>query len=237
MKALKILVLSLAVVLLFTACTPSYRFGVNAISTAPIVESKSFHLVSGSKERSENDLYFREAARYVGTALEGKSLFEAESKSRADVLIAVDFYVGEPRESVRVYSTPRTYWRPGYSFVVSVPVYDRRGVFVGYRQRVVHEPGRSYTRWDERLTSVTEYEKTLTISAYENRPGQRLEDLKQLWSVDVTRIDGNEDIRRLLPYMTAAALPFMGEDTGSMIGVSIKETDPKLDFLKSPETI
>ena len=177
------------------------------------------------------DLRFREAARYVATALEGKGYRQTQQVGNADLLVELTFYTDEPREVLDVRHYPETYYRPGFAYSIQVPVYNNAGVVIGYRSRIMREPSRSYTHWQEQLESVTVYDKVMEISAYDNRPNAPTKDLEEMWSIVITNSDTSQDIRSYLPYMVAAAIPYIGEDTGSQIVVSITPDDPTATFI------
>ena len=218
-----------------SSCTPSYHFKVDAISGGEISKGKSFVLISGNSDMKESDLRFREAAALVQTGLEGKGMRLASDISSADLLVELTFGVGEPREVMEVRSYPETHWHPGFSYAVSIPVFNKDGVVVSYQNRIVREPPRSYTYWDERMDSTTVFEKYLEIAAYDNRLGSAVNDPEELWGIVITNADYSDNIREYLPYMIAAALPYIGEDTGSQIYVSLKQDDPTVDFIRNPD--
>lgn len=223
------------VLLALSSCSPSYHFKVDAISGGELSKGKSFVLISGNAEMKESDLRFREAANLVQTGLEGKGMHRAKDIASADLLIELTFGVGEPREVMEVRSYPETHWHPGFSYAIRIPIYDKNGLIVSYQNRVVREPPRSYTYWDERVDSSTIFEKYLEIAAYDNRLGSAVNDPEQIWGLVITNADYSDNIREYLPYMIAAALPYIGEDTGSQIHVSLKQDDPTVNFIRDPD--
>lgn len=230
------LLLPLTLLLVLSACTPSYHFKVDAISDGAMQTEGSFFIVSGNPELKESDLRFREAATLVQTALEGKGFYRSPDVASADMLVEISFGMGEPREVLESRSYPETYWRPGFSYAIRIPVYDKSGDLVSFQTRIVREPSRSYTYWEERLDSTTLFEKHFTIEAFDNRLGSAQHEPQQLWSVVITNADSSDDLRGYLPYMIAAALPYVGTDTGSQIYVSIRPDDPTVQFLRSPDS-
>lgn len=224
-------------ILLSTACTPRYHFKVDAISGGELTNSGSFYLVSGISDVKENDLRFKEAARFVATALEGKGFHRSQDLGSADILVEIFFDIGEPRDILNVHHYPETHWQPGYSFAVRVPIYSDSGLLVDYRTQIVSRPSRSYTHWEEYIQSKTVFEKELTLTAYDNRMGASIKEPKQLWNVTVTNIDHSENLRAYIPYMVTAALPYMGKDTGSQIYLSIAQDDEQAAFIKYPDAL
>jgi hypothetical protein len=231
------LVFLMASLLLLSSCTSYQYFKVDAISSGEPLGGTSFILVSGSPEIKEGELRFQHTASLVATALEGKGFHRAKDLGSADQLIEITYRVGEPRETVEVRRHPETYWRPGFSYTVTVPVLNRAGLVVGYRDRLYHEPSRSYTHWEDRIETSTVFEKELKVSSFDNRRGASIQNPKQLWSLTISNTNASDDLRYYLPYMLAAALPYVGEDTGSQIAVRLDPEDPKVDFIRNPELL
>jgi len=218
------------VVLLTAACQPRYAFEVDSIASGEMNTGESFVIISANPEIRESDLRFREAANYIQLALEGLGLFQAPSSATADMIIELDFFLGEPRDSLTVRPHPETYWVPGRRYSVEVPVRNKEGQIIGYSRKVYHEPSQQYTQWEDRIESTTLFEKSLTLTAYDNRLGSSVKDPVQLWSVTVVNTDGSNDLRHYLPFMAAAALPYIGFDTGRKTVVVVSEEDLQAAF-------
>lgn len=222
-------------VLLLTGCATRYTFKIDAISDGSMSGSGSFYLVSGNADMKENDLRFKEAAEYVATALEGKGYTRASDIAKADMLVELSFSVGEPKDVLDVRHYPDTYWTPGLAYMISIPVYDSSGILIAYENRTVYRPPRSYTRWEEHIDTSTVYNKELTLTAYDNRLGASISEPQQLWSVTVSNLDYSENLRAYLPYLIAAALPYIGEDTGSQVFMHLDRDDPQAEFIRNPD--
>ena len=54
----------------------------------------------------------------------------------------------------------------------------------------------------------------------------------QIWRVDIRYSDENSDLKRYLPIMAAAAIPYIGEKTDGLEEIVIKENDPAVSFIK-----
>ena len=235
MKLKSLGVLLPVLVLLLTSCATRYTFKIDAISDGSMSNSGSFYLVSGNADMKENDLRFKEAAEYVATALEGKGYTRAREIARADMLVEVSFAVSEPKDVVDVRHYPETYWAPGLAYMISLPIYNSDGVVIAYENRSIYRPPRSYTRWEDRISTSTVYQKELTLTAYDNRLGASVSDPHQLWSVTVSNLDYSENLRGYLPYLVAAALPYVGEDTGSQVFMDLDRDDPQAEFIRNPD--
>lgn len=218
------------VLILMTACQPRYAFEVDSIATGELNTGESFVIVSANPDIRENDLRFIEAANYIRLAMEGMGCFQAPSAASADMIIELDFFLGEPRDSLTVRPHPETYWTPGRHYSVEVPVRNKEGRIIGYSRKVYHEPSQQYTHWEDRVETTTLFEKSLTLTAYDNRLGAAVKDPVQLWSVTVVNTDPSNDLRHYLPFMAAAALPYIGFDTGRKTVVVVSEEDLEVAF-------
>jgi hypothetical protein len=54
----------------------------------------------------------------------------------------------------------------------------------------------------------------------------------QLWKTTITSTGLSDDLRRVLPYMVAAAAPYMATDTGRQVSVELWENDPAALVIK-----
>ncbi len=223
----------LAVFLLLAGCTPYYQFQVDSIADKSVGLGESFIVVSGNPDLHEGNLRFIEAKNYVVKAMEGKGFYESRSLQNADMILEINFGVGDPREVLDVTHYPQTYWTHGRSYSVSVPVRNANGKVIGFERRIFREPSRSYTHWEERIQRVTLYDKSLELKAFDNRTGNSVQ-AAELWGVNVRNTDTSPDLRYYLPLMLAAAIPYIGENTGVIQTVQLTDTDPEVLFLREP---
>lgn len=229
-------VVLLGLAALFGGCATSYRFKVDAVKNeeAPAEEEKkSFRVVSANPEMDEEDLRFQEAKQYVKTALSSKGMFEAPEGANADTVIEVDFGMEEPRTKFYTVSEPVYAVVGGGTRTVMVPVRDPVTGRVTYIPQVVYDPPqRELIGFQDRVVTVTVYEKYIRVTARETQEEAGDRPPREMWSVYVTNEDESDDIRKYVPLMVSAAMDSMDENTTSQKEIVLKQDDERIVFVK-----
>lgn len=198
---------------------PCLRFAMSIDSiAAPDAASKGkAYLIScGIKDLSEDDLQYKEFAKYVENALAPKGYQRVYDDKQADLLIRLSYGVGTPQTTTTMYTTSY-----GYSYPVGWMWYT-----------VAPTMGVSQTH---------DYPISLTVDAYDLKTQGKQ---PQLWKTTVTghsRVPNNveggifvvtyydiADVRIQVPYMIAAAEQYFGTNTGSTINRVIMGSDPRV---------
>ncbi len=226
------------VALLLSACavTPTRTFKVDALTdrglvpTAPPGESIAFYIEPAYDLAEGETLRFREAAGYVETALAGAGYYRTHDRSRARVLVRMDAVISDPVSESRVYSEPIYVRRWGYSRTVRIPVRNEEGKVVSYRYSTIYEPPRTeFAGWTDRTRRTTVYEKTLDLTAYEMRNGERG---PEQWTLRVSAVDESSDLRGYLPLLVAAAMPYVGEQTPGEVRVQMRDDHENVKLVR-----
>jgi hypothetical protein len=224
MKRMKVAVLILGVfsifTLLLTACAttpaptaaprPRYVVEVDSIIDAGAdLRGKTYSISSAMKSVSDNDLQFKEFARYIENALSQKGYKRVGSKESADLLIRLAYGIGSPKTetSTRTYTTSG-----GYSYPV------------GWTW--IHVPPTTETV----RTSTTTYARFLILEAYDSK------DHSQLWKTTLKSEGRVSDLRIALPHMIAAGRTYFGINTGKKLTTFIYTNDPAVIEIKGVST-
>jgi hypothetical protein len=222
-----------ALLILFSGCTTTYNFKVDAISNPEAQAGKSYKIANVNSGGEPSDLRTQEAGKWVKTALSGKGLYEAPSLEDADMIIELDYGMEEPRTKMKTISTPIYADVGGGVRYIQVPVKDKDGN-IAYTTVAVREPSRrEYVGERESVIVQTVYEKYMRISARENNPDDESDSRgEQIWSVYVTNEDERDDLRAYLPVMASAAIDFIGENSETQQEVKLKDSDDVVAFVK-----
>jgi hypothetical protein len=221
---------------LFSGCATTYRFKVDAVKnpeTEITEEKKSFRIVSANPEMDEEDLRFKEAKAYVATALSSKGMYEAPPGTEADMTIELDFGMEEPRTKFYTVSEPVYAVVGGGTRTIMVPVRDPNTGRITYVPQVVYEqPQRELVGFQDRVVTVTVYEKYIRISARESQEEAGDRPPRELWSVYVTNEDESDDLRKYVPLMVSAAMDSVDDNTSSQKEVVLTQEDERVTFVK-----
>lgn len=221
---------------LLGGCATTYRFKVDAVKneiSEVAEEKKSFRVVSANPEMDEEDLRFQEAKQFVKTALSSKGMFEAPPGTEADTVIEVDFGMEEPRTKFYTVSEPVYAVVGGGTRTVMIAVKDPTTGRITYVPQVVYDPPqRELIGFQDRVVTVTVYEKYIRITARETTEEAGDRPPRELWSVYVTNEDESDDIRKYVPLMVSAAMDSMDENTSSQKEIVLTQEDERVVFVK-----
>ena len=232
-KKLMVQAVSVVVAGLFAGgCSSTYRFKVDAISNPEKSGHQSYKLVSSNAEVSEEDLQFKEVAAYVKTSLSSKGIYEAPNVESAEMIIDISYGVGEPQIDFKTYSSPVYAVTGGGYRTVMTQVMGPDGKVRTVATTIYTPPRREMVDMEERVVPITTYEKFLRLTARDNTEQDVSESPVQVWSIYVKSKDESDDLRKYIPLMAAASVPYVGENTDKQQDIKLKDTDDVVAFVK-----
>jgi hypothetical protein len=210
------------------------RAHTSATAAATAESAVSYKIRSKNPNIDEDSLRFKEAKRYVETALSGKGMYEAPSADKADVVVELDYGVSEPRVKQETRSEPVYVMVPGRLVTQTVEVgTDSRGRPIYQTVTIQEPPTQEYIGDREYLVTVVNYEKHLRLSARENVAGTGDHPPQEIWTVDVSSEGESRDLRKYLPAMAAATMDYIGTDTRGQKEVRLQDKkDGAVEFVK-----
>lgn len=168
-------------------------------------KGKSFFIVSGMQNLSENDLEFLQVARYIENALSQKGYTRTNSIEEADILIRLGYGIGNPQTTSETVTTSNGYSYPVGWMWFTVPPQTKN-------------------------VQYTTYKRNLILEAYDLKDPERK---SQLWKTIVRSEGESSDLNLILAYMIAASSEHFGTNTGKQIDLDITGRDPRvLDIWK-----
>jgi hypothetical protein len=205
---------------------------VDALAKPTAAAPRSYALKSKDPQLGDENLRYREAAELMRTALSGKGLYEAPTPEKADVIVELEFGMDSPQTKIETATQPVMAQVNGGVRFETVPLVDQRGN-VTTRTIPVYEPSRTEVVGYENIyLPVSVYEKYLRVTARENSEGSEGRPPAELWSVNVSAVDGSKDLRKYLPVMAAVTADYIGKETGHEKAINIRENSAAVDFIK-----
>lgn len=213
--------LILLVSLLLTACatTPEplrIRSDVDALAISDAQSKRRFVILPGDKALKAQDLQFIEFKNYVEKVLAKRGFIKADSLQDGDVVLFLNYGVGEPQAFQTSYD---------------VPVWSGWGYYPYYRRYRFYPAMSPY--YTQRIETYMLYKRYLSLEAYDMAAYLQQKTPRQLWKVTVQSRGTSNDLRLTLPYMLAAMEPYVGTNTGHMVTVDVDEFNPALQNLLS----
>lgn len=206
--------------------SPRYQVGISSLADTSNRLGKKYILESGKDGVRSGDLQFKEYARYLNKALSSKGYSLVTDPSVADLIIIMDYGIGEPKEHVYSYSSPVYGQTGGGSSTTSG--------FVGgsyFNARTTSSPTYGVVGSQTKVEKHVTYDRYIGIYAYDAKRFIQTQSLDQVWSTMIVSVGSSGDLRRVFPAMLAAALPYMGTNTGKMVVESIGESNDTVKFI------
>lgn len=222
--------LALMGVCFFAGCAQTHYFRVDALADAALVEnSGSFRLENGFPDAPGARLRYREAADYVARALTARGYTAASDEADADLIVTVAATVSDPLTETERSMEPVYYRTWGRSGIIRTPVVDSSGNVRYVATRIYSPPETHFAGYTSRDRSVVVYQKRLELTA-------RTPEGEEVWTVQVSTMDNDSDLRASIPYLAAAAAPYLGRGTDGVVAVRLREDDEMVQYLRGMGT-
>lgn len=216
-------------------CASTVGVNVNSIVDTQLTPTGKRYVLSSDK--SEDDLFFREFSRYFDTVLQEAGYIKTTDREEADLDILFKFGISDGRTGMYTYASPIYDFVGGETITITEKTSDPNGQKVttiripARLERVGSSiETRSYTVFNRTASlqaRAINKESADKSSAEENESTEHL-----VWSIYVYSVGESNDLRRIMPYLAAAAAPYVGKNTGQLITVDLKPDDPAVLRLK-----
>lgn len=190
------------------------RSEVDALAISDANTKRRFVVLPGRKDLKEQDLQFIEFKAYVEKVLANRGFTKADSLQDGDVLLFLDYGVGEPQT---------------YQHSYDVPVWNDMGFYPYYRRYRFYPTMTPY--YAQRTETYMLYRRYVSLEAYDMAAHLQQKNPQQLWKITVQSRGTSNDLRLTLPYMLTAMQPYIGTNTGHMVTVDVDEFNPLLKSL------
>jgi len=229
---LALLVMALMSVILIS-CVTATRYGVNVDSIGSDVQlsTKSYIVLPTSSDTKPSDLRFLEFASYIEKLLLKNQYHRVDTIDGADIIVFLTYGIGDPREHQFTYSIP-TWGQTGISSSSTSGTIHTSGNTATFSGSTSYTPTYGIVGSNTYSRTYTTYFRYLKIEAFDNRLFQETRKEVQLWSTIVTSTGSSGDLRRVMPYMLAAAEPYMLSNTGQVVRVIVYENDARANSIR-----
>lgn len=224
--------------MLSLGCGPTYRVSVSALaSEQQNVGSRSYVVLPGNKDVKETDLQFQEFAVYIDRAMSRQGFQKADRASMPDYVVFVAYSVSGPLKSLASNIVP--HW--GQTGVASSStvgsIYNHGGGYSTFSGTTSYEPTYGITGYSTNVYEVTTYMRVVEIVAFDANHLERNRELREVWKVSISSEGTSGDLRLLMPYMIAAAQPYLGKSTGKQaIMVNFGRDDNRVAAIRDGDT-
>lgn len=193
--------------------------GVQAAPSEPVY----FRFASVPDGDGEGSLRTRQLQQQVAVALAERNFLLAGAGQTPSLVISVRARISDPLTETDQISEPVYIRTGGVHRVVATPVRGPDGSVSFVYSTIWIPPRTDFVGFTNRNRNVTVFQKELTISARPYDGSAR--GSEEVWTVAVSARDSVSDLRAHLPYMLAAAMPYIGEQTEGQVVVRIRSND------------
>jgi hypothetical protein len=226
------------VFLLLSGCATTVDVNVNSIVDPTLAHTgKRYVLTSANNKKAQNDLFFREFSRYFDAVLQQKGYEKAASLENADLEIFFKYGISDGRTGIYSYPSPI------YDFVGGefITITENAGGTTGQKVTTIHIPARlQQVGTDVQTRSYTLYNRTVSLEARTVTKSAESSAQRQknplVWNTYIYSVGESNDLRKVMPYLAAAAAPYIGLNTGQQITVDLKHDNPEVLKLKALTT-
>ncbi|WP_455210230.1 hypothetical protein [Kaarinaea lacus] len=223
------------VALLFAyGCASTVKVNVNSIVDPEAAPAGKRYILSSNK--TQDDLFFREFSRYFDTVLQDAGYIKTGNREQADLDILLTFGISDGRTGVFSYASPIYDYVGGETITITEKTSDPSGQKVttikipARLERVgTSIETRSYTLFNRTATLEARTIDKIVKDQPEDKPRQAP---PLVWSIYIYSIGESNDLRLVMPYLAAAAAPYIGKNTGQLVEVKLKPDDIAVVRLK-----
>ncbi len=211
-------------------CAKVYTAKVSAIQDPKVLGGHAYEIVSKQPGMAESDPHYQQATILVRNALAGRGMYPAPEGVEPEVVVELDYEVGSRRIKVTADRTEDMVADPMRR--LGIPPTGTRPFPTARTDdgRVIHH----VEEREQTLTATPQFDKRLSISARKVEPGEGDGEKRgaEMWRVEVTITDVDDDLARTLPVLAGAAVDYIGKDTGVTQQIRIAEDAEQVAFVK-----
>lgn len=182
---------------------------VDAFRDPNVAGGQTFRIVNRQPNANPNDPDYQHAAAIVSNALGAQGMYEAVPPESADVEVEINYWTGPARLKVETVATPPPSTQQVLS-EASIMGPDRNQVPGGLRSPTTGRPVQAIvtTQSEQQVSEV--FEKHLTVVARAADPSRTAGTGPEIWRVEATVEDQNNELQSYLPILATAVEDYVG---------------------------
>lgn len=217
---------------LLAGCATPFQVTVSSFSRPEATQYRSFFIFPAEQGITLSDFQFQEARGYLVKALVSRGYREAKSLLDSEIVIFLQYAIGDPQRYSRSYSIPIIGQTGGGTSYVNATSYGTYGINT-VSGTVTQTPTYGVTGYNSGTVNHTIYGRWMRIEAIDYAEFVKTQSVKSLWETKITSVGSSGDLRRVLPIMVAAAEPHFGGNTGKAVEIVLRENDERVEKLRS----
>ena len=228
---LRTLILVCVILLSASGCASYVSVNVNSITDISAKSSGNHYvLVNHNEDADSSNLYFLEFSRYFDHVLTKQGYAKVDDPANADIKIIFQFGISDGRTGLQTYSWPIYETFGGQTYTITEKSTNNSGQTVTTQRTVyipaqVRQVGSTYE-----TRSYTIYNRYANLTAL---PTSANGQTTPLWNINIHSVGENSDLRAIMPYLAAAASPYIAKNSGQQKTLELTADNPLVKELKS----
>ena len=173
-------------------------------------------------------MYFKEFSAYFDRILQEKGYQKIADLQQADIEIRFKYGISQGATSINTFSTPIYEYIGGETYTITETSTDSTGNITTRKHSIRIPTTYQQTGTAIETSSYTVYNRTASLEArIVNKENAGLEG-KVIWNTTIYSVGEISDLRQIMPYLAAAAAPYIGKNSSQQQTVILKRDDPKI---------
>lgn len=223
------------VALFLVGCSPKLAVRIDSIvAQGAVLQEKDYIFYSGMRGTSANDLYFREYGKYFLEVLKKNGYRQVHQPEVADLAIYFSYGITGGTEVHYTYTRPVYATVGGETVDIRETETDPAGRKIKTTKTVTIPSTTRVVGVETRRESYTVFTAHAILEAEEihGTEGQTDNSMETLWKTTITTTSKLDDLRRIMPIMAAASVPYLGKNTGEIVTVELRDGDAQVLEMK-----
>lgn len=223
------LFITVLISILLTGCV-RIAVNVDSIGDQPKL-TKLYILSSGMSNINDNDLQFKEYARYVNNALQEKG-YQLSDFGNANIGIMLSYGISEPHTKYSISSKP-IYGQTGVSSSFTTGSINTFGNMASLNANTTYTQNDGVIGTKIKTTSNTTYDSFITLHAIDLNKYRITKEMEPIWKITMVSNNGSSDLRKIFPIILGAGKEYIGTNTGKSVRIIISENDERVLTIKN----
>ena len=207
--------------------------GAEEVAAVQVPPTIPYHLEVAAPAQSPEAAQQREILDAVRTALAATGMYEAPRGAPGDLTLSLEYRVGPAHDGPVSETEPIYEITPGkiVDQLVTVGIGGNGNSVSEFRK--VKEPDIVIYQGEQPVTRIrTVYEKSLRLSARENRAAPRGLPAHEIWGLELIAEGPSRDFKKILPILAGPGRHFLGDEADGTTVLRINEDKGTIDSVE-----
>ncbi len=210
------------------------RLSVNSFAGPNALAYRSYVLLPLQGGVQPTDLEFQEYSGYVATALAARGFRPAPSLDDAQVVVFLDYGMGEPREHSYTYDLP-IWGQTGVKSSQTTSDVSAVGNTATIQSKTTYKPEYGVTGYTTYSASYTTFTGFALLSAVDVGRYKADRQIVEVWKTRIACVGKNGDLRGVFPAMIGGAWDLFAKSTGRIVERSVSDSSREVVWIRNPK--